>query len=401
MDIKTIREQFPALQADQSLVWLDSASTTLKPQSVVEAMNRYMLEYPANVHRAVHRLGESATAAFEQSRQRIAEFINAASHEEIIFTFGTTDSINQLATSLSQAHLNAGDTVLLTELEHHANIVPWQLLRERMGIILKIVAVNADGDIPLETFKAALTPDVKLAAFTAVSNAIGTRLPIRDMVAAAKARDIPTLIDAAQAIATEPLDVQTIGCDFLAFSGHKIFTAPGIGVLYMQKDWLDHLPPARGGGDMIRRVTWDNTTYNDPPYKFEAGTPNIAGAIGLAAGVDFVANIGFDAITKHEQQLLDFAHQSIAAIDGVQIIGSPTQASAILSFVIDNVHPHDVGTLLSEDNIAVRAGHHCAQPLMDAFGVPATTRASFSIYNQMEDVERLAESIKKVIRVFT
>ena len=398
------KQDFPALQRKvkgHDLVWLDSASTTLKPKSVIAALHDYYTNCSANVHRAVHTLGEEATAAYESSREVVRNFLNARSTAEIIFTAGTTDSINLLATSLSRGVLKPGDAVLITQLEHHANIVPWQMLRDHHGITLRIAPITPDGDLDLDAFRAALTPDVKLVAFSALSNAIGTVLPVQEMVQIARATGAWTLVDAAQAVATTPVDVQALGCDFLVCSGHKMFGPTGIGILYGREALLEKLPPARTGGDMIKSVTFEKTEFNDLPAKFEAGTPNIAGAIGLAAAINFLASIPFETIAKHEQSLLTYAKNKLQEIPEIAFVGNPRQQISIVSFVMDNVHPHDAGSLFDDDGIAVRAGHHCAQPLMQYFQVPATIRWSFSLYNDVHDINRGVESIKRILKVFS
>lgn len=398
-----VKQVFPALQQQingHDLVWLDSASTTLKPQPVIDAVHTYYAQCSANVHRAVHTPGEHATAAFEESREVVRTFLHARNNTEVVFTAGTTDSINLVATCLSRGILQPGDAILITALEHHANIVPWQMLRDYHGISLRVAPVTATGDIDLAQFRAACTPDVKLAAFSALSNAIGTVLPVKEMVQIVHAAGAWALVDAAQAVATMPIDVQDWDCDFLVCSGHKMFGPTGIGILYGREEILASLPPARTGGDMIKSVTFENTTFNDLPAKFEAGTPNIAGAIGLAAAIEFLVDCDFTQIRAHEEGLLSYAREQLARIPEVRFVGTPQHQAAILSFTLDQVHPHDAGSLLDEDGIAVRAGHHCAQPLMAHFGVPATIRLSFSLYNDQHDIDRVCNSIKRIIKVF-
>jgi len=399
-----LKNDFPALQQKikgHDLVWLDSASTTLKPNTVIEAVQHYYANCSANVHRSVHTLGEAATAAYEGSRETARKFLNARSTAEIIFTAGTTDSINLLATSLSRGVLNPGDTIVITQLEHHANIVPWQMLRDHHGINLRIAPITATGDIDLDAFQATITPDVKLVAFSALSNAIGTAPPMRQMIEIAQKAGAWTLVDAAQAAATMPVDVQALGCDFLVCSGHKMFGPTGIGILYGREALLEKLPPARTGGDMIKSVTFEKTEFNDLPAKFEAGTPNIAGAIGLAAAIDFLSSIPFEKIAEHEQGLLQYAKAKLEGIPSVTFVGTPQGQISIVSFVIEHVHPHDAGSLFDDDGIAVRAGHHCAQPLMQFFKVPATIRWSFSLYNDIHDIDRAVESIHHILKVFS
>lgn len=403
LDIDRIRRQFPCLATPvngKRLAWLDTASTALKPDCVTAAVSDYYQKSPANIHRSVHALGETATALFETSRQTVQRFINAASPAEIVFTSGTTDSINTVAMAAGLQWLAPGDEVLITELEHHANIVPWQMLRDRIGITLRVVPITDSGDITPDAFARELTPRTRLVAFTAVSNAIGTELPVVELTRLAHEAGAKVLIDAAQAAACMPLDVRALDCDFLVFSGHKLFGPTGIGVLYGKEAHLEELPPVKGGGDMIRSVSFEQTLYNELPYKFEAGTANIAGAIGLGRAIGFIQDIGFDAIMQHETSLVAQALERLRAIDGITIVGDPAKRRNIISFVIDGVHPHDAGTLLDEDGVAVRAGHHCAQPLLTRLGVPATVRASFSLYNNRQDIEQLADSLNRIIRIF-
>lgn len=393
-----IREQFACLREGGSqppLVYLDSASTALKPEGVIAALTGYYRDMPANIHRGLYPMSEAATAAFEAARVSVQKFINARESREIIFTSGATDAINLVARGFGDG-LRAGDEVLITGLEHHANIVPWQLLRERRGIVLRVVPMNAQGDVPLDTFRAALNGRTRLVAFTAVSNALGTELPVTEMVKLAHAAGAITLIDAAQAVACRQVDVQAWNCDFLAFSGHKLFGPTGIGVLYGREALLQAMPPVKGGGDMILSVTFAHTTYNELPHKFEAGTPPIAQAIGLGAAIDWVMALGFDRIEAHEKLLVETALKRLEDLPGVHIIGRPRKRRSIISFTLDGIHPHDAGTILGEGGVAIRAGHHCAQPAMEHFGIPATIRASFSIYNTLADVEALIAGLRRV-----
>jgi cysteine desulfurase / selenocysteine lyase len=399
-----LKSCFPALRQQvngRDLVWLDSASTTLKPQPVMDAVLQYYNACSANVHRAVHTPGENATAAFEGSRETVRQFLGARNTSEIIFTAGTTDSINLIATSLSRGFLKPGDGVLLTTLEHHANIVPWQMLRDYHGIKLHVAPITPEGDIDLAQFSKACEANIKLAAFSALSNAIGTVLPIQEMIHIARDAGAWTLVDAAQAAATMPINVQDLGCDFLVCSAHKLFGPTGIGIWYGREDVLERIPPARTGGDMIRSVTFEKSTFNDLPAKFEAGTPNIAGAIGLEAAIKFLQHAGLEHVMQHEAKLLAYARQQLCDIPGLRIIGAPARQASILSFTLDQVHPHDAGSLLNDDAIAVRAGHHCTQPLMQFLGLPATIRLSFSLYNDEHDIDRVKESVKRIIRVFS
>ncbi|MDD2241325.1 MAG: cysteine desulfurase [Kiritimatiellae bacterium] len=394
----TIREQFACLREGGSqppLVYLDSASTALKPDGVIAALTDYYRNMPANIHRGLYPMSEAATAAFEAARATVQKFINARESREIIFTSGATDAINLVARGFGDG-LRAGDEVLITGLEHHANIVPWQLLRERRGIVLRVVAMDAQGDVPLDAFRAALNGRTRLVAFTAISNALGTELPVAEMIESAHAVGATTVVDAAQAVACRRVDVQKWNCDFLAFSGHKLFGPTGIGVLYAREALLQAMPPVKGGGDMILSVTFERTTYNELPHKFEAGTPPIAQAIGLGVATEWVTALGFDQIEAHERVLVDAALKQLEALPGVQIIGRPGKRRSIISFTLDGIHPHDVGTILGEDGVAIRAGHHCAQPAMEHFGIPATIRASFSVYNTLADVKALIVGLRRV-----
>ncbi len=398
-----VRGDFPALAQrinGQPLTYLDSAASTLKPTCVLETTDAYYRHTSANIHRGVHALSERATAAYEAARETIRAHINAADCCEVIFTSGTTDSINLAASCLSATTITAGDEVIVTELEHHSNIVPWQMACERTGAHLKVAPIFDNGELDLQAFQALLSERTRVVAATAVSNAIGTITPIREMVALAHDAGAIVLVDAAQAVATRPIDVQELGCDLLAFSGHKVFGPTGIGVLYGRQALLDRLPPYRGGGDMILSVSFEKTTYNQLPAKFEAGTPHIAGAIGLGRALDYVNAIGWPAIQQHEQGLLATAREALSTSKGVRLLATPRDQVAILSFELDGVHPHDIGTLLDRHGVAIRAGHHCAQPLMKRLGVVASARASFSIYNTPDDIERLLEALDTVRRLF-
>jgi cysteine desulfurase / selenocysteine lyase len=392
-----LRQEFACLRGEGGgvpPVYLDSASSALKPDQVIDAVAAHYRRLPANIHRGLYPLSEAATAAYEGARTRVQRFLNAGSPEEIVFTSGATDAINLVAHGFG-AGLQPGDEILITGLEHHANIVPWQLLRDRRGIGLKVVPMTADGDIDPGDFRAALGPRTRLAAFPAVSNALGTELPVAELVALARAAGAATLVDAAQAVACRRVDVREWGCDFLAFSGHKLFGPTGIGVLYGRQERLQAMAPFKGGGDMIRSVTFARTTYNDSPYKFEAGTPPIAEAVGLGAAIDWVEALGFDRIEAHEEMLVAAALERLQAVPGVRIVGRPRRRRAIVSFTLDGIHPHDAGTILGECNVAVRTGHHCAQPVMERLGIPATIRASFSVYNTLEDVDALIAGVRR------
>ncbi len=393
----TIRDQFPIFNHQPDLVWLDSASSTQKPRSVIEAAQRFYETGYSNIHRGLYPLSERATADFEATRDLVKGFVNAAEREEIVFTTGTTQSINLVAAGLGRL-LAAGDSVLITEMEHHANIVPWQLLADK-GIAVKAIRLADNGELLLDSLESKLTPDVKVFAFTAVSNALGTVNPVADMIARVRAirPDMVILVDAAQAIAHMPIDVLGCDCDFLVFSGHKLYGQSGVGVLYGNRAWLEQLPPYMGGGDMIRTVTLEKTTFNDIPYKFEAGTPNIEGVIALAPAVVFVQSLGWQAVMAHEQALLVQATQALQQIDGLRIVGTAPHKEAVVSFIVDGVHPSDMATLLGYEQICLRASHHCAQPVMQRYAVPATVRASFAVYNQSSDIDKLVAGVEMAV----
>lgn len=392
-----IRDQFPIFNHQPDLVWLDSASSTQKPRSVIETAQRFYETGYSNIHRGLYPLSERATADFEATRDLVKGFVNAAEREEIVFTTGTTQSINLVASGLGKL-LTAGDSVLITEMEHHANIVPWQLLADK-GIAVKAIRLADNGELLLDSLESQLTPDVKVFAFTAVSNALGTVNPVADMIARVRAvrPDMIILVDAAQAIAHMPIDVQAWDCDFLVFSAHKLYGPTGVGVLYGKRAWLEQLPPYMGGGDMIRTVTLEKTTFNDIPYKFEAGTPNIEGVIALAPAVVFVKSLGWQAIMAHEQALLVQATQALQQIDGLRIIGTAPHKEAVVSFIVDGVHPSDMATLLGYEQICLRASHHCAQPVMQRYAVPATVRASLAVYNQSSDIDKLVAGVEMAV----
>lgn len=393
----SVREQFPIFSHQPDLVWLDSASSTQKPRSVIETAQRFYEMGYSNIHRGLYPLSERATADFEATRDVVKRFINAGEREEVVFTTGTTQSINLVAAGLGKL-LKAGDAVLITEMEHHANIVPWQLLADK-GIQVKSLYLADNGELLLDDLESQLTPDVKVFAFTAVSNALGTVNPVQQMIARVRAvrPDMIILVDAAQAIAHMPIDVQAWDCDFLAFSGHKLYGPTGVGVLYGKRTWLEALPPYMGGGDMIRTVTLEKTTFNDIPYKFEAGTPNIEGVLALAPAIAFVESLGWSAIMAHEQALLAQATQTLQQIDGLRIIGTAAHKEAVVSFIVDGVHPSDMATLLGYEQICLRASHHCAQPVMQRYQVPATVRASFAAYNQSSDIEKLVAGVEMAV----
>ncbi len=403
LDIERIRQDFPILREKihgKPLVYLDNAATTQKPQVVIDRVARYYERENANIHRGVHLLAERATEEYEAARKTAQAFLNAARTEEVIFVRGATEAINLVAQTYGRAHVGAGDEVLITGMEHHSNIVPWQILCEEKKGKLRVAPINDRGELVLEEFERLLEPRTKLVAVTHVSNALGTINPVRRMIEMAHARNIPVLVDGAQAAPHLKVDVQALDCDFYAFSGHKVYGPTGIGVLYGRSALLEAMPPYQGGGDMISSVTYEKTIYNKLPYKFEAGTPDIAGVIGLGAALEYVKNLGIDKIAAHEDELLEYATRAISAIPDVRLIGTAKEKAGVLSFVLGDIHAHDVGTILDQEGIAIRTGHHCSQPVMQRFGVPATARASFGLYNTREEVDALARGIRKVREVF-
>lgn len=395
-----IRSRFPIFSKHPDLVYLDSAATTQKPDTVIEGISRFYSEENANIHRGIYPLAARATALFESSRDKVQAFIHAAKREEVIFTPGTTAGINLVATSFLGTHLQAGDNIVITAMEHHANLVPWQMACQRVGAELRIVPMDQDGTLDLDTYQSLLNKQTKLVALTHISNTLGTINPIEEMIKMAHQSNITTLVDAAQSIAHYEIDVQALDCEFLVFSGHKLFGPTGIGVLYGKKDLLETMSPYQYGGDMIRTVSFQKTTFASLPNKFEAGTPNIAGAIGLGYAIDFLQEIDRQQLRDHLQNIKTYAAQVLGDIPGLRIIGKAADKTAIFSFVLDDIHPHDVATFLGEAGIAVRAGHHCTQPIMDFFELPATTRASFSIYNTKAEVDHLAKTIRSVQAFF-
>ncbi len=403
LDVRQIRKDFPILALrvhGKPLVYLDNAATTQKPQTVLDSILRFYTEECANIHRGVHLLSEKATADYEDARAKVSKFINAGDEREVIFVRGATEGINLVAHSYGRAHVQAGDEVLITAIEHHSNIVPWQLLCEEKGATLRVAPINEKGEVVLDEFERLLGSRTRLVALTHVSNALGTINPVRAMIEIAHRRDVPVLVDGAQAIQHVPVDVRQLGCDFYVFSGHKLYGPSGTGILYGRRDLLEKMPPYQGGGDMISSVTFEKTTYNKLPYKFEAGTPNIAGGIGLGAAIDYVRSIGLEAIAAYESDLLTYATESISRIPGVRLVGTAADKASVLSFTLDGIHPHDIGTILDQEGIAIRTGHHCAQPVMDFFKVPATARASFAFYNTRQEVDALAAGIASVVEVF-
>lgn len=402
-DVERIRRDFPILHQEvrgHPLVYLDNAATTQKPSPVIDAVKAYYERDNANIHRGVHTLSERATRAYEDARVKVQHFVNAADPGEIVFVRGATEAINLVAHSYGRTHIGAGDEIILTQMEHHSNIVPWQLLCEQTGARLKVVPVNDAGELLLEEFEKLLGPRTKLVAVSHMSNALGTINPVERIIAMAHAFHVPVLLDGAQAVSHLEVDVQRLDCDFYAFSGHKVYGPTGIGVLYAKRDLLDAMPPYQGGGDMISRVTFDETAYSKVPQKFEAGTPNIAGAVGLGAALDYVGGVGLARIQAYEQKVLAYACDAVGQAPGVRLVGTAGRRASVLSFVIEGVHPHDIGTILDSEGVAIRAGHHCAMPLMDRFGVPATARASFGIYNTCDEVDTLVKAMHKIKEIF-
>ncbi|HLF38087.1 MAG TPA: cysteine desulfurase [Burkholderiales bacterium] len=403
LDVERIRADFPILKIKvngKPLVYLDNAASSQMPQPVLDRWIRYQTTQHSNIHRAVHYLSETATAEYEVARKKLAAFINAKEEREVIFTTGTTDAINLVAHGYGRTFVGPGDEIVLTTLEHHSNIVPWQMVAEEKGARIRVAPVNDRGELIFEEYLKLLGPRTRLVGVGHVSNALGTINPVREMIEAAHGKGIPVLVDGAQAAPHMTLDMQALDCDFYAFSGHKMFGPTGIGVLYGKAGWLEKMQPYKGGGDMILSVTFEKTIYNVIPGKFEAGTPPIAAAITLGAAADYITGIGMERIHAHETDLLDYATDRVNRLPGVRIIGTAEKKAAVLSFIVDGVHPHDVGTLLNEEGVAVRTGHHCAQPVMSRFGIPATSRASFAFYNTLAEVDTLVAGIKKVQKAF-
>jgi len=402
-DVGRVRKDFPVLARTmhgRPLVFLDSAASAQKPQAVIDAVVDLYSGYYANIHRGVYELSERATAAFEATRRKAAAFLNAPDAREIVFLRGTTEAINLVAASFGRANVAAGDEVLITHMEHHSNIVPWQLLCEEKGAKLRVAPIDDRGQLVLEEFERLLTPRTRIAAVTHVSNALGTINPVREIVALAHTRGVPVLVDGAQAAPHQSIDVQDLGCDFYAFSSHKVFGPSGVGVLWGRAEHLEAMPPYQGGGEMVLSVSFEGTAYKEIPHKFEAGTPDIAGVVGLGAALDYLSELGFERIAAHERELLAYATGRLGEVPGLRIVGTAEHKAAVISFVLAGVHPHDVGTVLDRQGIAVRTGHHCAQPVMERFGVPATARASFALYNDAADVDALVAALHEVREVF-
>ncbi len=403
-DVSTIREDFPILKQEvngKPLVYLDNAATSQKPMAVIEAERQFYLTDCSNIHRGVHELSQRATKAFEDVRVKVQRFLNAREAREIIFVRGTTEAINLVANTYGRKNIQAGDEIIISAMEHHSNIVPWQILCEEQGAVLRVAPISDNGEILFEEFEKLLNPRTKFVSVVHVSNVLGTINPVRQIIEAVHRWNAPVLVDGAQAAPHAKIDVQELDCDFYAFSSHKVYGPTGIGVLYGKARLLEAMPPYQGGGDMISSVSFAKTLYNVIPFKFEAGTPNIAGTIALGSAIDYVNRIGLENMAKHEHELLSYATETLSRIPGVRIIGTAKEKASVLSFVVEGVHPHDVGTVLDQEGIAVRTGHHCAQPLMERFGVPATVRASLSFYNTKEEIDALAAGVKKVKEIFS
>jgi cysteine desulfurase/selenocysteine lyase len=401
-DVEKVRADFPILRElihGRPLVYLDNAATSQKPDAVIQAIIDYYRHDNANIHRGVHLLSERATEAYEAARSAVHSFLHSADASEIVFVRGTTEAINLVAQTYGRQHVGPGDEVLISAMEHHSNIVPWQILCEEKDAILRVAPINDAGELLIDEFEKLLSPRTKIVSVTHVSNALGSINPLRQIIRMAHSLGIPVLVDGAQAAPHLPVDVRDIGCDFYAFSGHKVYGPTGIGVLYGKAALLEQMPPYEGGGDMISSVTFEKTTYNKVPHKFEAGTPDIAGVIGLGAAIAYIDSLGISEIGAHEHELLTYATGKLAAIPGVSLVGTAREKTGVLSFVMDGIHPHDIGTVLDQDGIAVRTGHHCAQPVMDRFGIPATVRASFGLYNTKEEIDVLALGMEKVKEV--
>ncbi|HZU09526.1 MAG TPA: cysteine desulfurase [Pseudacidobacterium sp.] len=398
-DVEKVRADFSVLREQvhgRPLVYLDNAATSQKPDAVIDAITNYYRHDNANIHRGVHLLSQRATEEYEAARERVQAFLHARKAREIIFVRGATEGINLVAQTFGRTNVHAGDEVLITALEHHSNIVPWQILCEEKGATLRVAPINQKGELELDAFEGLLGPRTKIAAISHVSNALGTINPVKQMIEIAHASGVPVLVDGAQAVPHMPVDVQDLDCDFYVFSGHKVYGPTGIGALYGKAELLEVMPPYQGGGDMISSVTFEKTIYNKVPYKFEAGTPDIAGVIGLGAALNYIGRLGIEKIGAHEHELLQYATERIGKMDGVRLVGTARQKAGVLSFVLEGIHPHDIGTILDQEGIAVRTGHHCAQPVMDFFAVPATVRASFALYNTKQEIEALAQGIEKV-----
>jgi cysteine desulfurase / selenocysteine lyase len=403
-DINKIREDFPALHQlvyKKPLVYFDNAATTQKPQCVIDTLSNYYAKQNSNIHRGVHYLSQQATTAYENARKTVQKYINTEKSQEIIFTRGTTESINLVASSFSKKFLKAGDEVLVTEMEHHSNIVPWQMACEEKNAKLKMIPFDENGELMMDAFENLLTEKVKIVAVTHISNALGTVNPVREIIRIAHNNNIPVLVDGAQALPHMKIDVRELDCDFYCFSGHKVYGPMGVGVLYGKEKWLEELPPYQGGGEMIKEVTFEKTTYNELPFKFEAGTPNVGDGLGLETALNYLTKLGLENIFQYEDELLAYANKKLSEIKGLRLIGNAKEKKGVVSFIIDKIHPSDIGILLDKMGIAVRTGHHCAQPVMDHFKIPGTVRASFALYNTKEEVDILIEGIKKTVQMLS
>jgi cysteine desulfurase/selenocysteine lyase len=402
LDVAAIRRDFPILHQSvngKPLVYLDNAASSQRPKSVIDSISRYYEHDHANVHRGVHTLSQRATDAYEGARETIRRFINARDTKEIIFVRGTTEAVNLVAQSFVRPGFQPGDEILISALEHHANIVPWQLLREQVGAVLKVIPINEQGVVDFDEFEKLIGPRTKLLALAHVSNALGTIVPVEKFIKVAKQHGVPVLLDGAQAIPHTAVDVQALGCDFYCFSSHKMLGPTGMGVLYGKRELLEKMPPWQGGGDMILSVSFEKTTFNQLPWKFEAGTPHISGAIGLATAIDYLENIGMDRIAAYEHELLEYATERLSQLPGLRIVGTAPNKAAVVSFTLDGIHPHDIGTILDTEGVAIRTGHHCAMPVMDFFKIPATARASMSFYNTREEIDRLVAALEHTRKV--
>lgn len=402
IDIQKVRADFPILRREvngKPLVYLDNGATTQKPKVVIDAISNYYSDMNSNVHRGVHYLSQISTDAFEVTRRKVQEFINAKEDFEVIITKGTTDSINLVATCYGKAFIHEGDEIIISAMEHHSNIVPWQMLCEEKGAVLRVIPMNAQGELDMDAYANLLSAKTKLVSVTYVSNALGTINPAKEIIDLAHAHNVPVLVDAAQGIQHLAIDVQKLDVDFLAFSGHKMYAPTGVGVLYGKKDLLNAMPPYQGGGDMIKEVTFEKTTYNELPFKFEAGTPNIEAGICLSAAIDYINELGIDNIKAYEDELLAYATARIKDIPGVKLIGEAAHKSSVLSFVVEGIHPYDIGVILDKLGIAVRTGHHCAQPVMDQFGIPGTVRASLAVYNTKDDIDNFIAGLNRAVNM--
>ncbi len=403
-DVEALRADFPALTQDvyedTLLAYLDNAATSQKPTPVIERLDQFYSEENSNVHRGVHRLSQDATEAYEDARESLARFINAPDPDQIIFTRGTTEGLNLVSSTFGRMVVEEGDKILLTEMEHHSNIVPWQMLAEQVGASIEVLPVTDRGELRMDLLPEMLTDDTALVAFTHVSNTLGTINPADDLISVAHAEGVPVVVDGAQSAPHMPIDVQALDADFFVFSGHKMFGPTGIGVLYGKREHLEAMPPYQGGGDMIDQVSFEETTYDDLPHKFEAGTPNIADAIGLGTAAEYIMDLDWNAVQAHEEAVLDYATERLKAVEGVRIIGTASDKTSVLSFVFDDIHPYDAGTVLDREGVAVRTGHHCTQPLLKRYGLPGTIRASFAAYNTRQDVDRLIDGLQKVRHMF-